>query len=88
MIRNPQFIMRSVIDKQLLVPVEEAAEAYHGMLSVNTTGVYLWEQLQNPQTEDTLADALVEKYGVAKEIALADVQLFVAKLRKVGAIIE
>ena len=88
MIRNSQFIMRSVVDKQLLVPVEEAAEAYHGMLSVNTTGVYLWERLQTPQTEDALADALVAQYGVAKEIALTDVKLFIAKLRKVGAIIE
>ncbi len=88
MTRNPQFIMRTVVDKQVLVPVGEAADAYHGMLSVNATGAYLWERMENSQTEETLADALAEKYGVAEEIALADVRLFLAKLRKVGAIIE
>ena len=88
MIRNPQFIMRSVVDKQLIVPVEEAAKAYHGMLSGNTTGAFLWELLAQDQTEDTLTDALTGKYKVAREIALADVRHFLAKLRKVGAIIE
>lgn len=88
MIRNSQFIMRSVVDKQVIVPVEEAAKAYHGMLSVNATGGFVWELLAQPQTEDSLADALVEKYQVAREIALADVRHFLAKLRKVGAILE
>ena len=88
MVRNSQFIMRSVVDKNVIVPVGEAAENYHGMLSVNTTGAYLWELLEAPQTEDALADALTQKYEVAREIALADVRHFLAKLRKVGAIIE
>ena len=88
MTRNPEFIMRSVVDKQVIVPVGQAAESYHGMLSVNATGAYLWELLEDTQTEDTLADALAQRYGVAREIALSDVQLFVGKLRKVGAIIE
>lgn len=88
MIRNPQFIMRSVVDKNVIVPVGEAAESYHGMLSVNTTGAYIWELLEAPQTEDSLADALTQKYEVAREIAQADVAHFLAKLRKVGAIME
>ena len=88
MIRNPEFIMRSVANKQVLAPVGTAAESYHGMLSVNATGAYIWELLEKPQTEETLADALAEKYEVAREITLADVRLFVAKLRKVGAILE
>lgn len=86
--QNPEFIMRSVVDKNVIVPVGQAAESYHGMLSVNTTGAYIWELLTSEQTEDTLTDALTEKYEVAREIALADVRHFLAKLRKVGAIIE
>lgn len=88
MIRNPEFIMRTVVDKQVIVPVGEAAQAYHGMLCVNTTGAMLWELLAQSQTEETLTDALTEKYAVAREIALADVRHFLAKLRKVGAITE
>ena len=88
MIRNPQFIMRSVVDKQVIVPVGAAAENYHGMLSVNTTGAYIWELLEKPQTEETLAQALAENYEVSVEIALADVRHLLAKLPKVGAITE
>lgn len=88
MIRNPEFIMRSVANKQVLAPVGAAAENYHGMLSLNATGTYIWELLEKPQTEETLADALAEKYEVAREITLADVRLFIAKLRKAGAILE
>ena len=88
MIRNPQFIMRKVADKYVIVPVEEAAVLYHGILSVNTTGAEIWDLLTQPQTEDTLTDALVAKYEVAREIAQADVRHFLTKLRKVGAIRE
>ena len=88
MIRNPQFIMRSVVDKQLIVPVGEAAAAFHGMLSVNTTGACIWELLETEQTEVSLADALAERYEVSVEIALSDVRHFLTKLRKVGAILE
>ena len=87
MIRNPQFIMRSVVDKQVIVPVGDAAEAYHGMLAVNTTGACIWELLENEQTEASLAQALADRYEVSVEIALSDVRHFLNKLRKVGAII-
>lgn len=88
MIRNAQFIMRAVVDKQVIVPVGEAAENFHGMLSVNTTGAYIWELLEKEQTEESLAQALAEKYEVSVQIALSDVRHFLGKLRKVGAITE
>ena len=88
MIRNAQFIMRVVVDKQVIVPVGEAAENFHGMLSVNTTGAYIWELLEKEQTEESLAQALAEKYEVSVQIALSDVRHFLGKLRKVGAITE
>ena len=88
MIRNAQFIMRAVVDKQVIVPVGEAAENFHGILSVNTTGAYIWELLEKEQTEESLAQALAEKYEVSVQIALSDVRHFLGKLRKVGAITE
>lgn len=88
MTRNPQFIMREVAGKRLIVPVGEAAETYHGMLTVNGTGAYLWELLAQPHTVESLTSAMLDAYDVSPEVALADAKAFVEKLRKVGAVTE
>ena len=86
--RNPQFIMRAVADQQVIVPVGEAAAAYHGMLTVNGSGARIWELLSQDQTEQSLASALTEIYDIELDTALADVERFLEKLRKVGAITD
>ena len=86
--RNPQFIMRTVVDKQVIVPVGQAAANFHGMLTVNSTGACIWEMLEKECTEESLVAGILEQYDVAQEIAALDVKNFLQKLRKVGALTE
>ena len=44
--------------------------------------------METEQTEDSLVNALQDRYDVSGEQASADVEKFVAKLRSVGAIKE
>ena len=84
--RNPNFLLREVAGKQVVVPVGMASMEFAGMINLNTVGAYLWQQLETEQTVDTLTAALTERYEVAAEIAKADVEAFVESLTKVGAI--
>ena len=87
MIQNPEFMMQSVADTLVVVPVGEAAKAFPGMITLNETGKLLWEALATEQTEQTLAALLLEHYQVEQAQAEADVQAFVQKLHSVGAVI-
>ena len=49
---------------------------------------FLWEQLEDVQTVDSLARALLNRYDVAEEKAREDVEAFLAALMPTGAILE
>lgn len=86
--KNPEYLIRRVADRQVIVPIGKAAENFVGMIAVNGTGAFLWEQLENEQTPETLVDALTQQYEVSREQAMKDVLTFLDKLRSVGALVE
>ena len=86
--RNPDFLLRQVAGKQVVVPVGRAAGNFPGMLTLNETGVFLWECLEEEQTIQSLAQALCEHYEVDAATATEDVERFVKALLPVGAITE
>lgn len=85
--QNPDFILRSVADTKLLVPVGAAAVQFAGMVTVNDTSAWLWEQLRTEQTPETLVSAMLTRYDVDEETARRDVEQFVASLTEIGAIL-
>jgi hypothetical protein len=50
--------------------------------SLNPTGVTLWELLESPTDESSLAEALVREHKINDEQARSDVSAFVASLRQ------
>ncbi len=88
MIRNSEFLLRQVAGSHVLVPVGQAAVNFAGMITLNDTGVFLWEQLEKDHTLESLADAMVDTYEVSKETALADAKLFVDNLSQAGAVLS
>ncbi|MBR7122303.1 MAG: PqqD family protein [Oscillospiraceae bacterium] len=85
--RSSDFLLREVAGTLVIVPVGAAVSTFPGMITLNATGAYLWEQLETEQTEQTLAQALTDCYEVTQEKALEDVKAFVARLRPTGAIV-
>lgn len=86
--RNGEFLLRSVADTLVLVPIGAAASAFGGMVTLNATGAFLWETLETEQTAESLAKALTDRYDVSEEKARLDVDAFVAALLPAGAILE
>jgi hypothetical protein len=57
--------------------------SYH-YLTVNEAGNALWNALDHGSTHAELVDRLVEEFGVDRERAAADVDVFLANLRARG----
>lgn len=75
---NPFAIMSEQFDGTGLIfdPNTNAA------LSVNKTGVYLWNRVKEGATEQEMVAGLLERYsGVTEEQAAADVKAFLQELR-------
>lgn len=86
--QNPNFLLREVAGKMVLVPVGNAARLFPGMVTVNATGKFIWELLKQEQTLQSLVAALLERYQVDAQQAQADAEAFLQRLKAVDAVIE
>lgn len=86
--RNANFLLREVAGSVVVVPVGAAARSFPGMMRLNESGRFLWELLEQHQSEESLADALVNRYQVGWAQATEDVSAFLARIRSVGALEE
>lgn len=86
--RSASFLLRQVAGRQVVVPLGKAAVEFPGMLTLNDSGVYLWELLAQEQTQESLVEAMCGRYEVSRELAQEDIEGFLDKLRSVGAIVE
>lgn len=84
--RSEEFILRRVAGMTVIVPVGQAAEQFPGMISVNDTGALLWEYLEEERTADDLVEELTRQFEVTPEAARADVDAFLEKLNRAGAV--
>lgn len=76
-----KFVLREIAGEYVLVPVGEAARALNGIVTVNELGAFLWNLLQEEQTEQTLLNAVLDAYAVEEERARQDIRGFLQLLR-------
>ena len=67
------FVLRSMLGGHVVVGEGLAQVNFNRLLSLNATAAYPWESVQGKDfsTED-LADLIVQKYGVDRELAISD----------------
>ena len=84
--RNVNYLLREVAGSWVVVPVGQAARDFSGMMRLNSTGRFLWELLEQEQTEESLVKALLERYDVTADVASKDVAAFLDSIRSAGAL--
>lgn len=82
------FIIRKLAENYVVVPIDNINNDFKGMIQLNETGAFLFEQLQQEKTLDELLALMLEKYDIDTHKAKNDVELFVAKLKKDGLLDE
>ena len=75
-------------DEYVAVPTGESAVNFNGIIRNNKTANFIFEQLMNDQTEDSLTDALLAVYDVSEEVARRDIRAIVDKIRDAGLLVE
>lgn len=84
--QNSDFFLSETAGLQMIIPVGQAATKFPGMITVNETGAFLWELLEQEQTEADLVRALEERYEAPREEIETDVAEFLRRLRLAGAL--
>ena len=75
------FIKRDVAGKTMVVATGELSKSFKGMITLNETGKFIWELLENDITKEEIVNKMLEVYeGVTKELIENDVDKFISKL--------
>ena len=75
------FVLRKVADSYVVVPVNSLTLDFNGVINLNETGAFLFEQLQKGIEKDELIAKMISEYDVTKEKASADIDIFINKLK-------
>ena len=82
------FVVREIADTILAVPTGEILKEHKGLITLNKSGKFIWELLENEITVEELIKKVIEKYHVSEERATESVQKFIGSLRDMKVIIE
>lgn len=82
------FILRKIMGDYIIVPIQSSESQFGGLITVNETGAFLWNELEHAESSADLCRRLQEEYEVSPEMAEQDVQQFITRLKELGILGE
>ena len=77
------YVIKTIGEDIVVVPVKNEAVRFNGIITLNKTGKFLFETLQETSyTKEELLDRMLDKYDVEEDKASKDLDKFIEILRK------
>ncbi|MBO4670690.1 MAG: PqqD family peptide modification chaperone [Bacteroidales bacterium] len=78
------------LGKEFIITAESIKQInFNKMISLNESAAYLWKSVDGKEfTAEDLADLLVERYEISRDIALRDSEAIAAKWIEAGIVTE
>jgi len=74
------FVARAVDEELVLVPLRNNVADMTEIFNLNEVGHFIWNEIQEEATVESLADKIVSEYEVESEVALEDLKAFLQDL--------
>lgn len=75
------FILRKVADSYVVVPVNDTALDFNGIINLNETGAFLFRLMQQGCDKSDLVCKMLEEYEVTEAKAEQDIDKFIEKVK-------
>ncbi len=76
------FLVKKNGEQTVVVAAGEENRDSEGIISLNDTGIFLWDKLRSETTEKALTCAMLLEYDIDEATAAADVSDFIRILRE------
>ncbi len=86
--RNTDFMIRDIAGEVILVPTGVATQQFNGMITLNEVAAFIWKNLDEAESKETLVHKIMDEFEVDKETAMTDVEGFVGALYEHGLVLE
>lgn len=78
--RQEGVVLREVAGEHMLVPTVSREVDLDSLFLLNTTGVFVWEQMNDDSSVADLSEAVGKEFSIDSEQAAADVKAFLLSL--------
>ena len=80
------FVTQEIGGRQVMVAVN--GEMFNGMVRSNETAGYIVSLLKNDTTKEEIVKTMLKEFDASEEQVSKDVDMVIAKLREIGAILD
>lgn len=81
-----EFICREIAGEYVLVPTGDTAQEMNGMISINESAKFMWENVEKASSYEELVAMVLAEFEVEEELARRDVAAFLNDSLKYGFI--
>lgn len=81
-----EFILREIVGDIVLVPINKSTSKFDGLITMNEIGKFIWENIESAKDEDELLQKILDEYEVDRDVAKADLDEFLGKLKEIDII--
>lgn len=79
-----KFILRKLGNENILIPLAEKTDTFEGIISLNETGSFIWNNIEKGYSIEEITDKVIEEYEVDKEEAYQHVLELCNNFKKLG----
>ena len=80
------FILQNVGGENILVPIGARVMDMNGLVTLNTTGRWIWEHLAADRKVEDIVVSVTNQFEVDTERARCDVQEFLSEITRLGLV--
>ena len=79
---NPNYILKTVAGKAVVMPVGDAVNDINGMITLNESAEFIWRLLESGEEYEAILDNLKKEYNAPAEVLKADLDRFLGILKE------
>jgi len=84
--RKDGFVLREVSDQTIIVPTGRLVIDFNCLITLNETGRWLWDHLDQFDSAEALSDEMAIQFNVDRAVAQKDVEEFLSELLRLGIV--
>lgn len=84
--KSDNFILKKVTESYVLIPFGENAISFNGVITLNESAAFLWENSGKEFNKESLTLLLCDHYGIDTATAEKSADKFINTLKDVGAV--
>lgn len=82
-LKKTDFVVREIGNELILVPLVGNVAKMNEMFTMNETGKFIWESINESSTIEDLQNAIIAEFSIDPETARKDIELFLNQVIKI-----